>query len=206
MEKISSQELIYLVDLAGTFVFAVSGWLVAARKQLDFFGAAVIAFVTAVGGGTLRDVLIGSTPVGWMQDINYLLVILGGMLAARFFRSVFEKLRKTMFLFDSIGIGLFTILGLQKTLDLGLSPVIAIMMGTISAVFGGVLRDTLVNEIPMIFRKEVYATVCLAGGIIYVILGETALNSDFRIIVTISIIITIRILAVVNNWSFRAVK
>ncbi len=206
MEEISSQALIYFVDLAGTFVFAVSGWLLAAKKQLDFFGASVIAFITAVGGGTLRDVLIGSTPVGWMQDLNYLFVIAAGMFAAAFFRRVFEKLRKTMFLFDSVGIGLFAILGLQKTLDLGLSPIVAVMMGTISAVFGGVLRDTLVNEIPMIFRKEVYATVCLAGGIIYLILGETSLNNDFRIIITICIIITIRILAVVNKWSFRAVK
>lgn len=206
MEKFSSTELIYYVDLAGTFVFAVSGWLLASKKQLDFFGAAVISFITAVGGGTLRDVLIGSTPVGWMQDLNYLLIIAAGMMATAFFKRIFEKLRKTMFLFDSIGIGLFTILGLQKTLDLGLSPIIAVMMGTISAVFGGVLRDTLVNEIPLIFRREVYATVCLAGGIVYLLLGETPLNDDFRIIVTICIIITIRILAVVNNWSFRAVK
>ena len=206
MEKFSSNELIYFVDLAGTFVFAVSGWLLASKKQLDFLGAAVISFITAVGGGTLRDVLIGSTPVGWMQDLNYLLVIASGMLATVFFKRIFEKLRKTMFLFDSIGIGLFTILGLQKTLDLGLSPVVAVMMGTISAVFGGVLRDTLVNEIPMIFRKEVYATVCIAGGLIYLLLGETSLNNDFRIIITIAITISIRILAVVYNWSFKAVK
>lgn len=187
-------------------MFAVSGWLLASKKQLDFFGAAVISFITAVGGGTLRDVLIGSTPVGWMQDINYLLVIASGMLATVFFKRIFEKLRKTMFLFDSIGIGLFTILGLQKTLDLGLSPVIAVMMGTISAVFGGVLRDTLVNEIPMIFRKEVYATVCIVGGLIYLLLGETSLDNDLRIIITISITISLRILAVVYNWSFKAVK
>ncbi len=206
MNDFSSAELIYYVDLAGTFVFAVSGWLLAAKKELDFFGASVIAFVTAVGGGTLRDVLIGSTPVGWMQDVNYLIIIASGMFAAAFFRRIFEKLRKTMFLFDSVGIGLFTILGLQKTLDLGLSPIVAVMMGTISAEFGGVLRDTLVNEIPLIFRREVYATVCLVGGIIYLMLGQTAINDDFRIIVTISIIITIRILAVVYNWSFRAVK
>lgn len=206
MEWMSSADLIYYVDLAGTFVFAVSGWLLASKKELDFFGAAVISFITAVGGGTLRDLLIGSTPVGWMQDANYLLIIALGMVCTVFFKRIFEKLRKTMFLFDSIGIGLFTILGVQKTIDLGLSPVIAVMMGTISAVFGGVLRDTLVNEIPLIFRREVYATVCLAGGVFYLLLGETALNNDLRIIATISIIITIRILAVVNNWSFRAVK
>ncbi|KYG73908.1 MULTISPECIES: trimeric intracellular cation channel family protein [Roseivirga] len=206
MDKFSSSELIYFVDLAGTFVFAVSGWLLASKKELDFFGAAVISFITAVGGGTLRDVLIGSTPVGWMQDINYLLIIASAMLATVFFKRIFEKLRRTMFLFDSIGIGLFTILGVQKTLGLGLSPVVAIMMGTISAVFGGVLRDTLVNEIPLIFRREVYATVCVAGGTTYWLLGETSLNDELRVIITIGLTITIRILAVVNNWTFKAVK
>ncbi len=206
MDKFSSSELIYFVCLAGTFVFAVSGWLLASKKELDFFGAAVISFITAVGGGTLRDVLIGSTPVGWMQDINYLLIIASAMLATVFFKRIFEKLRRTMFLFDSIGIGLFTILGVQKTLGLGLSPVVAIMMGTISAVFGGVLRDTLVNEIPLIFRREVYATVCVAGGTTYWLLGETSLNDELRVIITIGLTITIRILAVVNNWTFKAVK
>lgn len=206
MNEISTTELIYFVDLAGTFVFAVSGWLLASKKELDFFGASVISFITALGGGTLRDVLIGSTPVGWMQDINYLFTILIAILATIFFRRIFEKLRKTMFLFDSIGIGLFTILGLQKTLDMGLSPIIAVMMGTISAVFGGVLRDTLVNEIPLIFRKEVYATVCIGGGIVYLLLELLNLNNDFRVIITISTIISFRILAVVYNWSFRAVK
>ncbi|MHA7101632.1 trimeric intracellular cation channel family protein [Roseivirga pacifica] len=206
MQEIDSTQLIYAVDLTGTFVFAVSGWLIASKKELDFFGASVIAFITAVGGGTLRDVLIGSQPVGWMADLNYLVAILAGIVAAIFFKRLFEKLRKTMFLFDSIGIGLFTILGLEKTLSFGLSPVVAIMMGTISAVFGGVLRDTLVNEIPLIFRKEIYATVCLSGGILYWLMGILGVNADLQIILTIIYIISFRILSVVNNWSFRAIK
>lgn len=206
MNQLDSTQLIYAVDLTGTFVFAVSGWLVASKKELDFFGASVIAFITAVGGGTLRDVLIGSQPVGWMSDLNYLAAILAGILAAVFFRRLFLKLRKTMFLFDSIGIGLFTILGLEKTLSFGLSPIVAIMMGTISAVFGGVLRDTLVNEIPLIFRKEIYATVCLSGGVIYWALGAFGMHQDVQVIITIAYIISFRILAVVNNWSFRAIK
>lgn len=206
MLTLSSSELIYAVDLTGTFVFAVSGWLLASKKELDFFGASVISFITAIGGGTLRDLLIGSTPVGWMQDINYLYVISAGILAAIFFRRVFERLRKTMFLFDSIGIGLFAILGLEKTLAIGLSPVIAVMMGTISAVFGGVLRDTLVNEIPLIFRKEVYATVCIGGGLLYLLLKAFHLEQEWNIVITISATISVRILAVVYNWSFRAIK
>lgn len=199
-------DLVYIVDLAGTCVFAVSGWLLASKKQLDFFGASVIAFVTAIGGGTIRDLLIGSQPVGWLQDVNYLVVIGLGILAGMFFRRVFERLRKTMFLFDSIGIGLFTILGIQKTLALGLSPIIALIMGTISAVFGGVLRDTLVNEIPLIFRKEIYATVCLAGGGLYLLLRQSTIDSGIQMILTIGFIIAIRILVVVKNWSLPSVK
>lgn len=202
MEFVNSTDLIYGVDLAGTFVFAVSGWLLASNKKLDIFGASVIAFVTAVGGGTLRDLLIGSRPVGWTQDLNYLLMIALGIVCGLFFKRVFEKLRKTMFLFDSMGIGLFTILGIQKTLEFGLSPVIAVMMGIISAVFGGVLRDTLVNEIPLIFRKEIYATVCLTGGVLYLILQRFIPNDDWVVIITIIYIISVRILAVKRKWSF----
>jgi len=204
--NISTAELVYAVDLTGTFVFAVSGWLFASRKEVDFFGASVISFITALGGGTLRDVLIGSTPVGWMTDINYLLAIAMAILSAVFFRKVFERLRKTMFLFDSIGIGLFAILGLEKTLEVGLAPVIAVIMGTISAVFGGVLRDTLVNEVPLIFRKEIYATVCLGGGLLYLLLKSFGVEQDWNIVITIAAIISVRILAVVKNWSFRAIK
>ncbi|MBO3696914.1 trimeric intracellular cation channel family protein [Roseivirga sp. E12] len=201
-----ASELIYIVDLAGTCVFAISGWLLASKKQLDFFGASVIAFVTAIGGGTIRDLLIGSQPVGWLQDTNYLLVIGLGILAGMFFKRVFERLRKTMFLFDSIGIGLFTILGIQKTLALGLSPLVALIMGTISAVFGGVLRDTFVNEIPLIFRREIYATVCLVGGGLYLLLGQTSLAPNIQMIITILFIIAIRILVVVRNWSLPSIK
>ena len=121
--------VIYLLDLAGTFVFAISGILTATRNQLDWFGGVVIALVTAVGGGTLRDMMIGSTPVGWMQDLNYLIVILAGSLIAYFFRGTVRRLRRTMFLFDSIGIGLFTILGLTKTLDAGIdSPASSVLV------------------------------------------------------------------------------
>lgn len=206
MNYVSTTDLIYGVDLAGTFVFAVSGWILASSRQLDIFGASVIAFITAVGGGTLRDLLIGSQPVGWMQDLNYLLMIGLGIVCGLFFKRVFERLRKTMFLFDSIGIGLFTILGIQKTLSFGLSPVIALMMGIISAVFGGVLRDTLVNEVPLIFRKEIYATACLAGGGLYLLLLKLLPGSDLPMIITVVFTISLRILAVKKRWSYPTLK
>ena len=161
----------------------------------------MIAFVTALGGGTTRDVLIGVQPVSWMLDLNYLLVIGVAVLASFFFKKHILRLRKTMFLFDAIGIGLFTILGLQKTLTMGISPIIALMMGIVSAVFGGVLRDILCGEVPLIFRKEIYATACFAGGLLFLILTNLQFNYDISVWSTILFIIILRVLAVKRHWS-----
>ena len=199
-------ELIYAIDIAGTFVFAVSGVLTASEKKFDLFGAAIIALVTAVGGGTIRDLLIGSQPVGWMRDLNYLAAIGLAIPASFFFKKYILRLRRTMFLFDTIGIGLFTILGLQKTLAVGLSPVVAVMMGTTSAVFGGVVRDILCNEVPLIFRKEIYATACMAGAVLYLILKYFGLEYHVNICLTVLFIIVIRILAVKKSWSLPTIN
>lgn len=193
--------LIQTLDLLGTFVFAVSGTLAAAEKRFDVFGAAVLAFVTAVGGGTIRDVLIGNTPVGWMRDLNYLYLILLAVPVSYFFRTYIQRLRKTMFLFDTIGIGLFTILGLKTTLAIGLSPLIAVMMGTVSAVFGGVVRDVLSREVPLIFRKEIYATACIIGGVCYLILNRFGVQEDLSTFFTVVLVITIRVIAV--KWRLQ---
>lgn len=199
-------EYLYAIDLAGTLVFAISGALAAANKKFDIFGATVMALVTAVGGGTLRDVMIGSTPVGWMQDLNYLYCILLAVLISFFFKKHVLRLRKTMFLFDTIGIGLFTVLGAQKTLDIGLSPIIAVLMGTVSAAFGGVLRDVLSNEVPLILRKEIYATACLAGGGMFVLLGQVGLPQNLRISLAIGVVMCIRLLAIWKSWSLPKIS
>lgn len=197
---------IYAIDLVGTFVFAISGVLTATKQKFDIFGAAVIAFVTAVGGGTLRDILIGSTPVGWMMDTNYLLIIGITVPISFFFSRSIQKLRKTMFMFDAIGIGLFTILGLEKTLAFGLHPVVAIIMGTVSACFGGVVRDVLCNIVPLIFRGTIYATACLTGAIFYLILRKFSLEYEVAMVITIIFIIVIRILAVRRKWSLPEMR
>lgn len=198
--------IIYSIDLIGTFVFAISGVLAAAEKKFDIFGAAILGMVTAVGGGTLRDVLIGSTPVGWMRDLNYLFLIVLAIPTSYFFKTYILRLRKTMFLFDTIGIGLFTILGIQKTLGLGLSPIIAIMMGAVSAVFGGVLRDVLSRDIPLIFRKEVYATACLMGGAIFVILEQLFDTPNLNMVFAMGFIMIIRTVAVIRKWSLPTLE
>ncbi|GAA5220903.1 trimeric intracellular cation channel family protein [Membranihabitans marinus] len=192
--------VLYL-DIIGTIVFAISGTLTAINNRFDLFGSLVIAFVTALGGGMIRDLLLGATPVLWVSQPQYLTYVVIGYLLALLFQSHILKLRRTMFLFDTIGIGLFTIIGLEKTISLGFPASIALTMGVISAVFGGVLRDLITNIVPLIFRKEIYATACLTGGICYILLEKIYDNQAFNIIITIILIIFIRILAVKKKWS-----
>ena len=194
---------IYFIDLFGTCVFAISGVLAAIQKKFDLVGSLIIGFVTAIGGGTVRDVLIGRFPVGWLNDRNYFLVIIVGYLIAYLFKNKVIQYRKSMFLFDTIGIGLFTILGIQISLEQGLHIEHCLIMGVISACFGGVIRDTLANEIPLIFRKEIYATACLAGGVVYLGLQELSTYENVNIAFSMLTVMVIRYFAVKQNWSLN---
>ncbi|SDD09289.1 trimeric intracellular cation channel family protein [Williamwhitmania taraxaci] len=191
--------IITILDLLGTFVFAISGSLVARNREFDIFGALVVAFATALGGGTIRDLLIGVAPVGWMLDAKYLVAVIAGVGVAAFFSTILLKLRKTLFLFDTIGIGIFTLIGIQKALAQGLSPGVALMMGIVSAVFGGVVRDILCNEVPLIFRKEIYATACLAGGTIYLVGIHLGVNNTVAMVACMLLIIGIRLISVMKK-------
>lgn len=199
-------DLIYVLDILGTFAFAISGALVASDKKLDLFGVIIIAFVTAVGGGMLRDVLINAHPINWIADLNYLWTILAAVIFTFLFKSKIAHLSKTMFLFDTIGISVFTLLGLEKGLSFDLHPVIALIMGMISAVFGGVLRDVLTNKIPLIFEKEIYASACLVGGISYLILNYFHIQENIIFIISASVIVIIRVIAVKFHLQLPKIK
>lgn len=176
--------------------FAVSGMLEALEKRMDTFGVFIIAFVTAVGGGTLRDILIGETPVFWMENLVVVYAIIITTVVAIIFRRHLNRLRKSLVLFDTIGIGLYTVVGIQKGLLVDLHPIVCIALGTMSASFGGVIRDTLCNEIPVIFQKEIYATACVAGGMVYFGLSYFNLGNQWLVLVSILTVILIRLLAV----------
>ena len=188
--------MFHLLDIIGTMAFAMSGALTAMNKKLDPFGVFIIAFVTAVGGGTLRDVMIGRTPVGWMQDLTYVYVIILGFILTILFRKRLDKLRTSLALFDTIGLGVFTLIGIQKGIDYHLHPTICIALGTMTACFGGVIRDILCTEIPVIFRREIYATICILGGTVFFILRKMNLEDDVLYLVTSLVIIAVRVLAV----------
>ena len=192
--------MFHILDIIGTMAFAMSGALTAMSKKLDPFGVFIIAFVTAVGGGTLRDILIGRTPVGWMLDVNYVYVIVIGFILAIIFRKKFDKLRTSLFFFDTIGLGVFTLIGLEKGINIGLHPIICIALGTMTACFGGVIRDILCTEIPVIFRREIYATICILGGIVFFMLKKLNLNSDILYLATSLFIIFVRLMAVKFKW------
>lgn len=199
-------ESLYYFDLFGTLVFAISGVLTALDKKFDLVGSIVIGLITAVGGGSLRDLLIGSTPVGWMKDEYYLIAILLGVLLSYALKPWIIRLKRSMFLFDTLGIGVFTILGLQKTLDTGLSIAVALLMGVVSAVFGGVIRDVLCNEVPLIFRRQIYASACLAGGLVYVLGLQASLPLVWISLFSIAIVVGIRYLSVRYNWSLTILR
>ena len=184
------------LDLLGTAAFAISGALFAIKKRMDTLGVLSIAFVTAVGGGTLRDILIGAESITWMKDLNYIYVILASVILAIVFRKKIGYLSKSLFLFDSIGLGIFTIIGTEIGLQNDFHPIICISLGMITATFGGVIRDTLSNEIPLIFQKEIYATACIIGAATYVILNKFKIDQDLIHILTTVMVIAVRIIAV----------
>ena len=199
-------DFIYLLDILGTFAFAISGALVASDKKFDLFGVIIIAFVTAVGGGMLRDVLINAHPINWIGDLNYFWTIISAVFITFLFKSKIAPLSKTMFLFDTIGLGVFTLLGLQKGLSFNLHPIIALIMGMISAVFGGVLRDVLTNKVPLIFEKEIYASACLAGGVTYLTLNRFEVSENVIFMLSASVIVIIRVIAVKFHLQLPKIK
>jgi len=198
-------ELLKIIDIAGIAVFSISGVFAAMEKKLDIFGVFIIAFITALGGGTLRDVLIGQLPVSWMYNLNYGLIVLLSTLAAMFFSNIIGNYQKTLLTFDSLGLGLFTVVGIQKGILLDFHPAVCIALGTITACFGGVIRDILLNNIPLIFQKEAYATACIIGGVVYFVLMRLQMNEMITEMVSITFIVVFRLVAVRFNWQLPSI-
>ena len=198
-------DFITLCDYSGTFAFAISGIRLASAKKFDWFGAYVIGLVTAVGGGTLRDILLNATPF-WMEQTSYLTVSALALLFVIIFRKFTIRLTNTFYIFDAIGLGLFAVVGIVKTLEYGFPMWVAIVMGTITGSFGGMLRDILINEVPLIFRKDIYALACVLGGIIYYLCTFTGLSSPIiQFITAVSVFLT-RIIAVKYHISVPVLK
>ena len=161
--------IIYWLDLIGTFVFGLSGGTLAVRRQLDLFGVIVLATAAASAGGVIRDVMLGAQPAALLQNPSYLFVTFASGLSAFFFHRQIERLNKPVMLLDALGLGVFAVAGTQKALAFGLHPAAACVVGVLTAVGGGVVRDLLVTEVPRVLREEVYAVAAILGSILVVI-------------------------------------
>lgn len=206
IEYLGLNDFVTWCDYIGTFAFAISGIRHAAAKGFDWFGAYVVGMVTAVGGGTLRDIMINVSPF-WLTQPSYLIVTGLALLFTIAFRSQVIKANHSLFFFDSVGLGLFVVVGMAKTLDAGFAWWCAMIMGTITGSFGGLIRDTLINEVPLIFRKDFYASACLLGGLIYALLmhwTEWSI-SLIQLLVAVSVV-ALRILAQVFNLGIPTFK
>ncbi|NDP21469.1 MAG: trimeric intracellular cation channel family protein [Paludibacter sp.] len=196
---------IHLIDYAGTFAFAISGIRLASAKKFDWFGAYVVGLVTAIGGGTIRDLLLNVTPF-WMLQPSYLIVTALALFSVIVLGKYLIKLNNTFFIFDAIGLGLFVVVGIEKSLSAGFPFWVVIMMGTITGSAGGVIRDILINEVPLIFRKDIYALACVIGGLVFYACFQLEVSPTITQIVSASSIIITRILAVKYHISVPVLK
>ncbi|MFL1682444.1 trimeric intracellular cation channel family protein [Coprobacter secundus] len=194
-----------IIEIIGTMAFAISGIRLASAKKFDWFGAYVVGLVTAIGGGTLRDVLL-DLPAFWMQNSIYLTVTALSLLFVIFFGQYLIRLQNTFFIFDTIGLALFVVVGIQKTLMVGYPFWVAIVMGTITGAFGGIIRDILINEEPLIFRKDIYAMACVIGGIFYWLSYKIGLNDVITQSISAAMVIITRLVAVKYHMSLPALK
>ena len=183
-----------IISYAGTFVFAITGALKARTFKMDIFGGIVLAFVTAYGGGTLRDLLSGVKPVSWINDTIALLLVFSGVGFTFFLKENIIHFKKIIFYTDAIGLGLFTASGIKVSLLNGINETYALVMGVITATFGGLIADVICNEIPALLKKgELYATACAIGGIAFLILKYFSINNDATLLICILIVVTLRI-------------
>lgn len=195
-EYLSDVNVLVIIEILGTFAFAVSGAVAAIHSRFDIFGMFVLAFVTAIGGGTIRDVLIGNLPVNWLTDTLAISSALAGFVFTILVYRKIKKIEGWLFAFDAAGLGLFTVMGTQIGLNAGMGPGISIALGTITGCFGGVIRDVLAGDKPLIFQKEVYAMAAVAGGTVFVIILHITAAEMLAQIAGILSIIIIRFVAV----------
>jgi uncharacterized membrane protein YeiH len=190
------QTLLYVMDLFGVAVFAITGSLAAGKKRMDLFGVVVLATVTALGGGTLRDLVLSAGPVFWVSAPVYLLVAVATAIVTFFLVRFCGLPLKLLSVADAFGLAVFTVLGTQKALDMGISPGIAVVMGIMTGVVGGIIRDILSGEIPLILRREIYATASLCGAITFCFISFALQNQSFAAIASVTITLALRLSAI----------
>ncbi len=194
-----------VIEFVGTFAFAISGIRLASAKHFDVFGAWIVGMATAIGGGTIRDLMLGLQPF-WMTNGIYFVCCFIAVLWVMVFHKRMVRQSNAWFIFDTIGLALFNVIGIEKTLNMGLPAWTAITMGVVTGAAGGIIRDVLINEVPLIFRKEIYAVACVAGGIVYITGWHLGLGASVNALLSSITVIAIRLLAVRYHWHLPVLK
>jgi len=186
--------LLSIITYTGIFVFALTGAFKARTYKMDIFGGLVVAFATAYGGGTIRDLLIGIKPVNWINDNLALILVFAGTAFTFLLKENVKRFRRTIFFTDAAGLGLFTAAGIEVALRYGLNDIYALIMGVITATFGGLIADVFCNAVPDLFKKgELYATACAMGGLLYLLMKETNISTNLNLTLCVFFIVGIRI-------------
>ncbi len=193
--------ILYILDLTGTAAFAASGAWAGINRKMDLFGVTVLSLVTATGGGTIRDIILGATPPFCLQDETYLYLSLAVALFVFFSPRLFHFIEHPLLYFDALGLGTFLVIGTSKALSHKLGPLGSILMGTVTATAGGMVRDVLSGQVPLILRKEIYASACIAGGILLVVLDFLKVDGWISFPLSAALVILVRIMAIYFKWS-----
>ncbi|MDO4696464.1 MAG: trimeric intracellular cation channel family protein [Neisseria sp.] len=202
MDYLPSETLIiYTLDLIGIFACAVAATVLAKRLNMDIFGALLLSFVGAVGGGTLRDILLDRHPVFWLHDLNYCYLIVATSLTVQVFYHRFEKFDKALRWFDALGLAAFTVIGIEAALSKNMATPVVMMMGIMTAVAGGIMRDIVCRQLPLLMHKEIYITAAFAGSVFYLLLLEAGISLWMRDVATLLLIFALRMLAVYRRWN-----
>lgn len=194
-----------IIEFIGTMAFAISGIRLASAKNFDWFGAYIVGMATAIGGGTMRDVMLGIPPF-WMTNPIYVICCALALVWVILFGKKIIRQQSTWFIFDTIGLALFNIIGIEKTINMNYPLWMAVIMGCITGAAGGVIRDILINEEPLIFRKDIYAVACILGGIVYIICYKFNFPAEISALLSAFAVILIRLLAVKYHWQLPILK
>ncbi len=194
-----------VIEFVGTFAFAISGVRLSSAKQFDIFGAWIVGMATAIGGGTVRDLMLGVNPF-WMTNSSYFICCALAVVWVMLFGKYLIRQDNTWFIFDTIGLALFNVIGIEKTLSLGFPLWTAVAMGCLTGAAGGVIRDVLINEVPLIFRKEIYALACIAGGVVYVLCHKANISAEVAALLSSITVIAMRMLAVHYHWQLPILR
>lgn len=204
MLAISADMVIYVLDMLGIIACALAGTTLAIYKRFDLFGCILVSIVGSIGGGTVRDVMLDRMPLFWMTDLNYVIVITISSLVCQLFFGQYQKIDWILKFFDAIGLAVFSVIGLTVALSMQVHPAIAVMMGVLTSIAGGIMRDMICNEIPLVLQKEIYISASIAGSLIYLGLGAIGISDSMREMIMLVSVFSIRMLAVKYDWHLPA--